>query len=277
MRIKAILALTSRVSIAIVSVIAVATVITGLGTRKVDANLALAVDIRAVLFHRVFLRDEYYLHHEERSLAQVRTKTQKLAELLAKARLAFIESEPGRILDEMLLTDESLVKLFELLVSHAQANPGGEAAGIANREYETRLLGQILVKSYILQDDARMIEEWFLSRLASLKAMHTLLFSLSLTSLIVLVIANSLWISRKLTHGIERLQSGMARIGSGDLASRLSVFPNDEISDVAKEINRMASSLAASFTSIQNLESEASQRKRPRMKFAASMPNSRSG
>jgi len=57
------------------------------------------------------------------------------------------------------------------------------------------------------------------------------------------------------------LQSGTARIGRGDLASRLSVFPDDEISDVAREINRMASSLAASFTSIRNLESEAVQRK----------------
>lgn len=60
---------------------------------------------------------------------------------------------------------------------------------------------------------------------------------------------------------MERLRVGAERLGAGDLAHRVSLVPEDEIADVAREINTMAESLAASFTSIHNLEHEAGQRK----------------
>src|SRR5207237_1272184 len=51
------------------------------------------------------------------------------------------------------------------------------------------------------------------------------------------------WLARRLAGPILQLRRGAEKIALGDLAARISVSTRDEIEDLAREFNRMASQL----------------------------------
>ena len=50
---------------------------------------------------------------------------------------------------------------------------------------------------------------------------------------------------------IQTIRAGAARIGSGDLAQRISVRTGDELEALAEQLNRMAEQLQDSYTGLE--------------------------
>jgi two-component system, NtrC family, sensor kinase len=75
--------------------------------------------------------------------------------------------------------------------------------------------------------------------------------ALLLVAFLVLAIATSVLLARRLVRPIESIQTGAARIGSGALDQRIEVAANDELGALADEFNRMAARLQESYAGLE--------------------------
>ena len=71
--------------------------------------------------------------------------------------------------------------------------------------------------------------------------------ALLLVAFLLLAIATSVLLARRLVRPIESIQAAAARIGSGSLNQRIEVPSNDELGALAAQFNRMAAQLEESY------------------------------
>jgi signal transduction histidine kinase len=83
--------------------------------------------------------------------------------------------------------------------------------------------------------------------------------ALLLVAFLLLAIATSVLLARKLVRPIESIQAAAAKIGSGALNQRIEVPSHDELGALAEEFNHMAARLGESYA---NLEQKVEERTR---------------
>ena len=89
--------------------------------------------------------------------------------------------------------------------------------------------------------------------------------------MIALVIAIAFWMAGALTRRITEISRGIHRFQEGDLAHRLPVRGEDEMADLAKSFNRMASEVQTSIGRIEESRSSAEEANRMKSEFLANM------
>jgi len=75
--------------------------------------------------------------------------------------------------------------------------------------------------------------------------------ALLLVAFLLLAIATSVLLARRLVRPIESIQAAAAKIGSGALNQRIETPSNDELGALAEEFNRMAARLQGSYSSLE--------------------------
>ena len=80
-----------------------------------------------------------------------------------------------------------------------------------------------------------------------------------LVAFLLLAIATSVVLARRLVRPIESIQAAAARIGSGSLNQRIEVASNDELGALAEEFNRMAAQLQESYAGLEHKVAERTQ------------------
>jgi signal transduction histidine kinase len=75
--------------------------------------------------------------------------------------------------------------------------------------------------------------------------------ALLLVAFLLLAIATSVMLARRLVRPIESIQAAAANIGSGALNQQIEVPSNDELGALAEEFNRMAARLQESYSSLE--------------------------
>jgi signal transduction histidine kinase/CheY-like chemotaxis protein/HAMP domain-containing protein len=86
-------------------------------------------------------------------------------------------------------------------------------------------------------------------RAAFWRRLMTVIAILAMTSIVVVV--GALVLTLRLVGPIQALRVGAARIGSGDLASRISIKTGDELEALADQFNQMADQLQASYADLE--------------------------
>src|SRR5262249_22451630 len=86
-------------------------------------------------------------------------------------------------------------------------------------------------------------------RAAFWRRLATVIAILAITSIVV--VGGALLLTLRLVEPIEALRAGAARIGSGDLASRISIRTGDELEALANQFNQMAGQLQASYADLE--------------------------
>jgi signal transduction histidine kinase len=79
---------------------------------------------------------------------------------------------------------------------------------------------------------------------------------LLLIAFLILAIATSVLLARRLVRPIESIQAAAAKIGSGALDQRIEIERNDELGALADEFNRMAAQLQESYSSLEQKVAE---------------------
>ncbi len=69
---------------------------------------------------------------------------------------------------------------------------------------------------------------------------------------LLLALGVSLWMARRMARPIDALVAAANRMGSGDLGARINLHTNDELEDLANQFNRMAGSLQASVSNLED-------------------------
>jgi signal transduction histidine kinase len=75
--------------------------------------------------------------------------------------------------------------------------------------------------------------------------------ALLLVAFLLLAIATSVLLARRLVRPIEAIQAAAAKIGSGALDQRIEIETNDELGALAEQFNRMAAQLQESYASLE--------------------------
>ena len=83
--------------------------------------------------------------------------------------------------------------------------------------------------------------------------------ALLLVAFLILAIATSVLLARRLVRPIESIQTAAARIGSGSLNERIEIPSNDELGALAEEFNRMTAQLEESYSSLEQKVQERTQ------------------
>jgi signal transduction histidine kinase/CheY-like chemotaxis protein/HAMP domain-containing protein len=86
-------------------------------------------------------------------------------------------------------------------------------------------------------------------RAAFWRRLVTVIAILAMTSIVV--VGGALVLTLRLVGPIQALRAGAARIGSGDLASRISIKTGDELEALADQFNQMADQLQASYADLE--------------------------
>ncbi len=73
-----------------------------------------------------------------------------------------------------------------------------------------------------------------------------------LGAFLMLAVATSVFLVRRLVRPIESIQVAAAKIGSGELDQRIEVSSNDELGALADEFNRMAAQLQESYSGLEH-------------------------
>ena len=89
--------------------------------------------------------------------------------------------------------------------------------------------------------------------------------------MVVLVIVIAIWMASALTKRITEMSSGIGRFQDGDLSHRLVVSGQDEMADLAKSFNHMASEVQNSFGRLEEARSSAEEANRMKSEFLANM------
>ena len=86
-------------------------------------------------------------------------------------------------------------------------------------------------------------------RAAFWRRLVTVIAILAMTSIVV--VGGALVLTLRLVGSIQALRAGAVRIGSGDLASRISIKTGDELEALADQFNQMAGQLQASYADLE--------------------------
>ncbi len=86
-------------------------------------------------------------------------------------------------------------------------------------------------------------------RAAFWRRLVTVIAILAMTSIVV--VGGALVLTLRLVGSIQALRAGAARIGCGDLASRISIKTGDELEALADQFNQMAGQLQASYADLE--------------------------
>ena len=229
---------------------------------KANQNMDLVAEIRNVAFERVMLRDDYLLHGEERAKIQWHAKSETLRRLLDIADQRFT----GRTDRDLLRIaqkdfDATHVSISSFMERHNRKDPG--SAGAFNLTgAESMLISQAFLKAYVLTDSINKLHASADHELERVRERSIVIVVFFLFAGIIVIIANSTILNRLLIKSITELNKGVEILGAGNLEYRIDAQGDDELSALARGANEMAGKLKMSFTSVEKLQQEITERRK---------------
>jgi nitrate/nitrite-specific signal transduction histidine kinase len=133
---------------------------------------------------------------------------------------------------------------------------------LAFDEADSRLIGQIFLKAYALQDSINRLYESTEMEAVTTRNSGFILIIFFVLGGGVAIILNSIVAGRIVAKGVMKLHEEVGIIGSGNLDYRIDAKGDDELAALARASNDMAAKLKESHTSMASLQQEITERKR---------------
>jgi PAS domain S-box-containing protein len=262
MKIKTRLRLNALFSLAVVALMVLSAVWLFLDLDKANQNANLIEEMRKIGFERISLRDDYILYREERSSMQWRAKSEILRGLIEKVSERLTGPTDKALLQEVKKNFEMTFAIFSTILEKDKREKRNRENGFAIDEVESRLIGQVFLKSYAMMDSIGMLYEETVRTVTRTRNRGIALIIFCVVTGALVIIVNSMAINRIVARRLTTLNKGVAIIGRGDLGHQIDAKGDDELADLARANNEMAAKLKQSYTSIENLEEEINGRKR---------------
>lgn len=227
-----------------------------------DRKIQLAEELRLVAFDRIMLRDEYILYPEERTKTQWYAKSETLRDLLAQAAASFDDKKDKAVLQDALKDFEAILSGFsKFMEDRARQAPEGNTKPHFS-DAESQLVSQVFVRAHSLTDNIKRLHASGQRAATNARNRGALILLVSVFGGFIAVTVNSITISRILQKRISALNKGVEILGAGDLEHHIAVEGDDELSKLALASNEMAAKLKVSYTSVENLKKEITERKK---------------
>jgi PAS domain S-box-containing protein len=270
MKIKTRLAINAWLSLGVVLLMLLSVFWSSLEIYQKDRNEELVNQMRQVAFERVSLRDDYLLFREERARVQWHAKSEILRGLLASASERFTGGEDKLLLKEAQRDFDVICSLFSKILDTLKREEGASRARFSLDEAESRLIAQVFLKAYALNDSIGRLYELTERAAQTARSREVILIILFVVSGGMTIVFNSASLNKIVMNRVAALDEGVRIIGSGNLDYRIDAQGDDELVDLARASNEMAAKLKESYTSVENLQGEITERKRTEQALRAS-------
>jgi PAS domain S-box-containing protein len=194
-----------------------------------------------------YLASDYLIHREDQQLERWQTR---FASFLGDVALLEKEdAEQQALVDEVQAHTERLRSVFDsvsVAVATASQDPDGTIDPVLLQVSWSRMAVQ---SQGLVLDAFRLSQRWD-RRVRELQHLNMIIVVALVGVLGAYFLANYLLVQRRMLASISRLQAGAARIGSGELDFRLDIEHNDEVGDLSRAFNRMASELQATTAEV---------------------------
>ncbi len=226
-----------------------------------DRNESLIQEMRKAAFERTVLRDEFLLYPQERASIQWYAKSETLRGLMDTASELFTRKEDKVLLQEARNNFDATFAGFSTILEKHKREKGRAGRKPAFDEVESRLIGQVFLKAYALNDSIDRLYES--TERAAQKARDR---GGALVIFFVLgggmaIVFNSVLTGRTVARRMAALNEGVEIIGGGNLNYSIDVEGDDELAALAYASNDMAAKLQRSYISVESLQQEISERR----------------
>ncbi len=257
MKINKRLALNTWISLGVIILILSSFIWSFLEIQRTGRNKALIDEMQRVVLDRISHRDDYLLHPSERAKTQWQIASDKLRKLLEAASERLKDREDEVLLQEARKNYEATFAAFTELLSIHQQKAKSRAP---LDETESRIISQLLLKSYALQDSVIRLNESTDKSDAKARSRGMVLVLLFIAGGAMVVAINSFILNRIVAQRVTALSEGVRIIGEGNLDHRIDTKGNDELSDLGRASNEMAARLKKTYVSLKNLQHEIAER-----------------
>lgn len=260
MKIKTRLRLNTVISLCTVLAILLAISWSARNFQSLSQELELVNEMRKVAFERIVLRDEYLLFHENRAKMQWYAKTEAFRSLLALAETRLTHEKEKNLLKEAHTDFDFTRDGFSKLLEARTRQKLGLAADPTIIDAELRLISQVFLKAYSLNDTINRLHESIHEKSITAQSRGTFWVIFFIFGGAVAIIINSIITNKTVEERLVVLGKGVELMGAGNLAHRIPVENDDELSALAVASNTMAEKLVESHTSVVNLQREIDER-----------------
>jgi HD-GYP domain-containing protein (c-di-GMP phosphodiesterase class II) len=234
---------------------------------RADGNEKLVEEMRKAAFERVSLRDDYLLYREERANIQWVAKSETLRGLMKTASERFTATMDKALLQEARKDFDTTFSAFSTLLEKHKREGRNAKIVFASDEAESRLIGQVFLKSYALLDSIGRLYDSTERAATRARTREFALIIFFIAGGIIAILVNSATLNRIVEKRMAVLHQGVGIIGSGNLDHRINMEGDDELSTLARASNQMAARLKETFTSVENLQLEITARKQAEKQF----------
>ncbi len=193
---------------------------------------------------RTFIRDQYFIYHEDTMIMRWEEIKQESDKLLTQARTQFPRDD-APILGGLIKNSEEMTAIFHRLATNVSEMRTAVGQPGIKEELNKRLSSQLLVKETSLRNDILRLQSITEERVWNQYYLLSILTFL-LTGIVAIA---SLFMSanlvRLLKDRLNPLYAGATTIAGGNLEFRINSDGLDEFSDLARAVNSMADALIA--------------------------------
>jgi signal transduction histidine kinase len=262
LKIKSRLRLNAFISLSVLFLIMFSLLLSFWEISRASRNMDLVAEMRKVALERIVLRDDYLLYGEARARSQWQAKTGTMNGLLESASRIFTGDKDQALLKEARENFDSTVDLFSTYLDANKKEEQNSKRGFRFTESESRLISQVFLKAYSLNDSINRLYESALSARTSARDREALIILVSIIGGVIALVMNSVSVNRMLEKRIAALAKGVEIIGAGNLDYRIGVEGDDELSTLAAANNEMAARLKESYVSVEKLRKEMAEREK---------------
>ncbi|MEI7614002.1 MAG: PAS domain S-box protein [Betaproteobacteria bacterium] len=233
----------STASIAVLAVMTLFVIGSLIEFNDAKSDYVLAKSISDNFFERASLRDQYFLHREDR-IRDLWDDNKRIADQLLHQAVVQLQGEDNRQVLAQLnnAVEETALIFYRVVANTAMMNSDGVSAKVY-QELDKRLYSQLLLKASGVRRAVTSLQELAAERIDRTYR-HLIitiaLFALTLATVIILV---SGYLGRLIRKRLLPLRTGVETVANGNLAFRVQADGSDELSDLARSFNGMTAKL----------------------------------
>lgn len=259
MRIKTQFILTMLLFVVVLVAIAVSAIVAKQQLDKAGQQERIASDVAQGAGELSYLANDYLIYRESQQLKRWQSRYAAFSAQVAAFR---VERPDQRALVVSIRANEKRLKeVFDSLVSEREGRSRKEAArfdpGVLQVSWS-----RVAVQSQGLVSDASRLSQLLHQQMDRLTEARTVLINVMVGLLGLFLLSSYMLTYRRILKSIGTLRAGAAVIGSGNLDFAIEEKKNDEIGDLSRAFNRMATDLKVVTASKEDLEREIIERKR---------------
>ena len=210
----------------------------------------LVSEIIISIFERSILRSDYLRNDNMRAKDQWLSKQNQINDFTKKALSQFDLAVNKKIIHSMLSDNEECAVVFRQIIANRERLTNGLLHQDTASEIESKLLGQLLLKTYDTVADARSLQKASNDLIASIQRTAVRVFFSFIVSAVVLVIIITISLGHIIGKGIKNLQLGAAAISEGNFLHAIPTVGEDEFAEVARAFNTMSGKLMESHAAL---------------------------